>query len=444
MISARTFRGGIHPLHSSGEGKRLTAALPVEPMTAPKTVCIPMAQHIGAPCVPCVAVGEHVKRGQKIGQTRSFVSAPVHASISGTVTEIAPHLVVGGNMVTCVTIENDFADEWAEECLAEPRDLDSITAEEALNAVLEGGLVGMGGAAFPAHVKLSPPKDKKIDFLLVNGAECEPYLTADHRLMLEQSKRIIGGIRLFARILGNPRCIVGIEANKRDAAEVMRQAAEGTNVEIRVLPVKYPQGSEKQLIQVLAGRQVPSGKLPMDAGCVVANVSSAAAAYDSAVLRRPVTERVLTVTGAVEHPRNLLVRVGTRMEELVEFCGGLKPDADRVVSGGPMMGIALYDLSVPVVKGTSGVLALTREQTNPGKLTNCIRCGRCVRACPMHLMPFELCNDVERNDWQAAEHHSVLDCMECGSCTYVCPARRNITSSIRIAKRQVMALRKKQ
>ena len=190
MISARTFRGGIHPLHSSGEGKRLTAALPVEPMTAPKTVCIPMAQHIGAPCVPCVAVGEHVKRGQKIGQTRSFVSAPVHASISGTVTEIAPHLVVGGNMVTCVTIENDFADEWAEECLAEPRDLDSITAEEALNAVLEGGLVGMGGAAFPAHVKLSPPKDKKIDFLLVNGAECEPYLTADHRLMLEQSKRI--------------------------------------------------------------------------------------------------------------------------------------------------------------------------------------------------------------------------------------------------------------
>ena len=424
MISARTFRGGIHPLHSSGEGKRLTAALPVEPMTAPKTVCIPMAQHIGAPCVPCVAVGEHVKRGQKIGQTRSFVSAPVHASISGTVTEIALHLVVGGNMVTCVTIENDFADEWAEECLAEPRDLDSITAEEALNAVLEGGLVGMGGAAFPAHVKLSPPKDKKIDFLLVNGAECEPYLTADHRLMLEQSKRIIGGIRLFARILGNPRCIVGIE--------------------VCALKSLYPQGGEKQLIQAVTGRQVPSGKLPMDAGCVVANVSSAAAAYDSAVLRRPVTERVLTVTGAVEHPRNLLVRVGTRMEELVEFCGGLKPDADRVVSGGPMMGIALYDLSVPVVKGTSGVLALTREQTNPGKLTNCIRCGRCVRACPMHLMPFELCNDVERNDWQAAEHHSVLDCMECGSCTYVCPARRNITSSIRIAKRQVMALRKKQ
>ena len=182
----------------------------------------------------------------------------------------------------------------------------------------------------------------------------------------------------------------------------------------------------------------------MDAGCVVANVSSAAAAYDSAVLHRPVTERVLTVTGAVEHPRNLLVRVGTPMEELVEFCGGLKPGVDRVVSGGPMMGIALYDLSVPVVKGTSGVLALTSEQTNPGRLTNCIRCGRCVRACPMHLMPFELCNDVERNDWQAAEHHSVLDCMECGSCTYVCPARRNITSSIRIAKRQVMALRKKQ
>ncbi len=443
MNKVKSFAGGIHPLHAIGSGKGLTQSLPIEELPAPKRVYIPMVQHIGAPCAPCVAVGDHVARGQKVGEVRGFVSAPVHASVSGTVVSIAPHLTIGGNLVPCVVIENDGKEEWAPECALGERSPEEVDASAALAAVLEGGLVGMGGATFPTHVKLSPPKDKRIDYLLLNGAECEPYLTADHRMMLENCKKIIGGVQVIARILGNPQCIVGIEANKKDAIARMEQAAEGTGITIASMPVKYPQGSEKQLISVLTGRKVPSGKLPMDAGCVVVNVSSAAAVYDAVMLRRPLTERVVTVTGAVGQPRNLRVRIGTLVEELVAYCGGLKGEVDRVVSGGPMMGMALFDLAVPVTKGTSGVLALTREQTSPGKLTNCIRCGRCLKGCPMHLMPFELCNDVEKNDWKAAEKHNVLDCVECGSCTYVCPAKRAITSSIRIAKRQVMALRKK-
>ena len=441
MISARTFRGGIHPLHSSGEGKRLTAALPVEPMTAPKTVCIPMAQHIGAPCVPCVAVGEHVKRGQKIGQTRSFVSAPVHASISGTVTEIAPHLVVGGNMVTCVTIENDFADEWAEECLTEPRDLDSITAEEALNAVLEGGLVGMGGAAFPAHVKLSPPKDKKIDTLVINGAECEPYLTCDYRIMLERAEEVADGILLLARALGAEKVLVGVEDNKPDAAETLRALGKFSVV---LLKTKYPQGAEKQLIYALTKRKVPDGGLPMDVGCVVSNIQTALATSEACRKGKPLYERVLTVSGgAVAHPKNLLVPTGTSCREVVDFCGGVLEEPVKIISGGPMMGFAMFDYHVPVTKTTSALLVLTKDEVSRSRATACINCGRCVSECPEHLLPTKLATFAEHRKEEAFVKYNGMECCECGCCSYVCPAKRPLVQEIRSMRKMVMANRKK-
>lgn len=443
MHKVKSFLGGIHPLGSIGHGKSLTADSPIEQMPAPKYVTIPMSQHIGTPCRPSVQKGDYVQVGQRVGEVGGFVSAPVHASVSGTVVEVGPKLTAGGGTGLCVVIENDFKDEWAQEHTLDKRLLDEVDAAQALKSLADCGVVGMGGATFPAHVKLSPPKDKKIEYLILNGAECEPFLNADHRMMLEYSEKIIDGVRLIARILGGPKCIIGIEDDKKAAAATMEKAASGTGIEVTLMPVKYPQGSEKQLIHVLTGRQVPSGKLPMDVGCVVVNVSTAAAVYDAVLMHRPLIDRVVSVTGSVVHPKNLMVRIGTNIADLIEHCGGLKPEVDRVVSGGPMMGIALFDLNVPVTKGTSGVLALNNKQTGRGTLTNCIRCGRCVKGCPIHLLPYELCNDVEKNDWAAAEKHSALDCVECGSCTYVCPAKRNITSSLRIAKRQVMALRNK-
>ena len=441
LSSIRSFRGGIHPLHEIGGGKAATRGLAIERAPAPARVCLPMSQHIGGPCVPCVQVGQRVLRGQVIGRPRGFVSAPVHASVSGTVVAVGPHAAIGNANATCVVIENDGRDEWDPACA--PADVSALTPQEILSRIGEAGIVGMGGAAFPSRVKLSPPGEKKIDFLLLNGAECEPYLSADHRMMLEEGEKILRGASFVAKALGGPQVIVGVEANKRDAAEVLTSLVSPYGFRVQVLRVKYPQGSEKQLISALTGRKVPSGGLPMDAGCVVVNVSTAAAIADAVELGLPLTERVLTVTGAVKTPKNLRVRIGTPVQELIDYCGGLNADAARVVSGGPMMGIALFSLDVPVVKGTSGILALTKAQTETGEATACIRCGRCVRICPIHLLPYELCNDFERGDFAAADKHNALDCIECGSCTYVCPAKRNITSAIRVCKRQVQALHRK-
>ncbi|MDR2514458.1 MAG: electron transport complex subunit RsxC [Christensenellaceae bacterium] len=437
----KTFSGGIHPLEKTHHGKGLSEHLAITKPEAPRRVKLPMAQHIGAPCRPLVVAGDRVLRGQLIGETGGFVSAPVHASVSGAVLSVQPERAIGGQTPLTVTIENDFKDETVEFIPADPA---ALSREELLKRVAAAGLAGMGGAAFPLHVKLSPPEGTKIDYLLLNGAECEPYLTADHRMMLERGEMILKGAAILKRILDADAAIIGIEANKQDAIANLERLAQGSGIKIQPLRVKYPQGSEKQIIQSLTGRQVPSGKLPAAAGCVVVNVSTAHAVYEAVALGKPLIDRVLTVTGeGIETPANLEVPIGTEISHLIACCGGLKDGSARLVSGGPMMGIAVFEEDLPIVKGSSGILALLHGSQDAHGEGPCIHCGRCSRGCPIHLQPYELYSDMLKKDWAAAEKHGALDCVECGACSYICPARREVTSAIRVAKRQAQALKRK-
>jgi electron transport complex protein RnfC len=440
MRRSRTkgFPGGIHP----EERKALTAEVPIRAARIPSRVVIPLQQHTGAPCEPLVGKGDRVKVGQKIGDSKAYVSAPIHASISGTVTGIARHPHPLGPEIMAIFIESDGEDAWAEG-VGQHRDYASLSAEELRAIIREAGLVGLGGAAFPTHVKLKPPPEKKVDLLLLNGAECEPYLTSDHRLMVERPGEIAEGLRIFMKILAVERAMVGIESNKPEAIAALRkQFASEPSVEVVEMPVKYPQGSEKQLIQALTGRQVPSGGLPFDVGVVVQNVGTALAAYEAVALGKPLFERVVTVTGeAIAHPSNLLVRIGTPLEDLIAECGGLVKEAGKVVVGGPMMGLAQYSLSTPVVKGTSGVLVFPRKEGELLEEGPCIRCGRCLEACPMRLCPHLLVDSVQAGDMESAEQAHLLDCMECGSCAFVCPAKRHMVQWIKYGKSEIAARR---
>ncbi|WP_094604773.1 Proton-translocating ferredoxin:NAD(+) oxidoreductase complex subunit C [Sporomusa silvacetica DSM 10669] len=430
---AKSFRGGVHP----DDRKRYTAAKPIEVAPIPQKVIIPTRQHIGAPCAPVVKVGDLVKKGQVIAEAQAFVASPIHASTSGKVVEIAeyPHPVFG----TCqaVVIEGDGQDEWVPG-LPLNRDWQSIDAKELKEIVRLAGLVGMGGATFPTHVKMSPPPEKPIDSFILNGAECEPYLTADHRVMLEQTERIVTGMKIAMKIISVSKGYVGIEENKPDAIEVMRKACAGSSIEIVPLKTKYPQGAEKTLIKVILDREVPSGGLPMDVGAVVQNVGTLVAIADAVEKGLPLIERVATVTGgAIAEPKNVLLRVGATFSQAVAMCGGFKEQPVKVIMGGPMMGMAQCTLDVPVIKGTSGILALSAADVNIGPEQPCIRCGRCVEACPMGLVPSMLSILGERSAFATAkEEYSLLDCVECGSCVYVCPAKRNIVHYIKLSKAQ--------
>jgi len=434
-----TFKGGVHAPHR----KQDTRNKAVEYMQAPKMVSIPLQQHIGVACQPLVKAGDAVKLGQKIGEARGFVGAPVHASVSGVVKAIkqVPHPSMGSGLA--VIIENDGKDEFDDSI--KPGDIGSMDAEQLKELILEAGIVGMGGAAFPTHVKLSPPKDKSIDTVILNGAECEPYLTADHRLMLEASHDVVDGLKVIMKVLGVERAYIAIEDNKPDAVQVMADAVKSVQgVEVKRLKTKYPQGAEKQLIYVVTGRQVPSGGLPMDVGVIVCNVGTSAAIARAIKTGMPLIERIVTVTGSgVAEPKNLMVRIGTSFMDAIQACGGFVGQPAKVISGGPMMGIGQYSLDVPVIKGTSGIVVLTREEAEVPEAEPCIRCAKCVEACPMRLVPLLISAYALKEDYDNSEKFHAMDCIECGCCSYTCPAKRPLVQSIRVAKRMITARRRR-
>lgn len=426
-----TFRGGIHP----PDKKALAAQQAISEAKPPKIVIIPLSQHLGAPCKALVSIGQEVKKGEMIGEPGGFVSAPVHASVSGKVVSIAEFPNAMGRMVPSIVIENNMKDEWT--ALKDNPDYMKLSGEELKEKIKAAGIVGMGGAAFPTVVKLSPPKEKPIDAVLINGAECEPYLTADYRLMLEQPKEIIEGLKILMKVLGVQKGYVGIENNKPDAVAKMQEAARGeTGIEVITLEVKYPQGAEKMLIKAILGREVPPRALPMDVGVVVQNVGTAVAIYEAARFGKPLVERVVTVTGeGIRDPRNLMVRIGTPVSQLVGECGGFQNSAGKVISGGPMMGFALSSLEIPVTKGTSGILVIPEtDVVHAEEFGPCIRCGRCIDICPMGLMPSMLSVLAEKGFYEEAKEYNLFDCFECGSCTYVCPSKRPIVQFVRLAK----------
>ncbi len=438
-MKAVTFSGGIHPRYE----KDRTAGLAVKPLPDSDEVVIPLSQHIGAPASACVEKGDEVLRGQAVGEPGGFVSTFIHSPVSGKVKAIEPRPGMGGVPVQSVVITNDGENRQAEfEGLG--AGWESADADTLKELIRKGGLVGMGGAAFPTHVKLSPPKEKPIDAVVLNGAECEPFLTSDHRVMLERADDVVTGLAIVQKVLGASKAIIGIEQNKPDAIEAVTKAAQGKNIEVFSLEVKYPQGAEKQLIDACLGRQVPSGGLPMDVGVVVQNVGTAAAIADAVVLGKPLIERIVTVTGpAINDPSNLLIKVGTPVNKVIEACGGVKDDIGKLISGGPMMGMAQYTDEVSVTKGTSGLLFLTKDDVDLDDPGPCIRCGRCVRVCPMRLPPTEIATYSAKTMIEEAEESGALDCIECGSCSFECPSHITLVQHIRLGKAAIMAAKRK-
>ena len=441
MFFTKMFPGGTHP-HEGVNGKAVNSGNAIRELPAPQRVVIPLCQHIGAPAAALVKKGDTVLMGQKIGEAASFVSAPVHASVSGKVVGIENVEVASGAVVPAVVIENDFQDAWVE---LHPSDHpETLTAAELQSIIREAGIVGLGGATFPTSVKLTPAEGKTIEKLIINGAECEPYLTADHRLMLEKSSEIIDGLHLMMLALDVKEAVIGVEDNKKDAIEALLAACKGVEgITVKALPVMYPQGGEKQLVYACTKRKVPAGGLPIDIGCVVCNVGTVYAIQQAIREGKPLIQRVATMGGLVNNPGNFLVPIGCSVGNLIDACGGLTNDVRMLISGGPMMGMAINRFDIPVTKGTSGVLALGKEAVDPEE-SPCINCGRCVKTCPMQLMPTKLDLLLRKGEYEEAEKCGVLNCMECGACTFVCPAKRLLTQSCRQGKKVIRARQKKE
>jgi len=430
-----TFKKGIHP----DDMKSLTNQKPVEKIPIPEEVFIPLQQHIGVSGDILVEKGDEVKTGQVIGKSEKFVSSPVHASITGQVKTIDKFLHPLGVKAMMIHIEKTSEeDEWA--TFKSPENWENASVEDLRNIIWQAGIVGLGGAAFPTHVKLAPPKEKEINTFILNGVECEPFLTADHRAMLEMGEKMLTGMSIIMKILGTENGYIGIENNKPDAIDMMRDLTSKKFSSFKVIPlkVKYPQGAEKMLIEAIVKRRVPAGGLPMDVGTVVNNVGTALAVANAVLEGRPLIERIVTVSGqGIVEPKNLLVRLGTSFQTLIEHCGGLKDNATQVYMGGPMMGFAQYNMNVPVVKATSGIICQEKSEIIEKKTYPCIQCGNCVSVCPMNLLPTRISSFAETTKLEEAEEYGILNCIECGSCSYVCPSNIPLVQWIRVGKLKV-------
>ena len=431
--------GGVHPPEN-----KLSAGQKIQVLSPPDTVTIPVHQHLGAPSKVVVKKGDQVKAGQLIAEADGFVSTNIHSSVSGKVGKVDLFPDTSGYRRMAVQIKVD-GDQWEESVDRSDtlvKDF-SLNAEEIRNRIVEAGIVGLGGATFPSHVKLKTPRGKKAEYLIVNGVECEPYLTSDHTLMMERSEELLVGIRIMMKGLGVEKAILGIENNKPDAIQTMREVTKGTPIRVEGLKVKYPQGGEKQLVQALLNREVPSGGLPIDVGVVVFNVGTVHAAYEAVQKNKPLVERVVTVTGkSLEHPSNFMVRIGTPVSFLIEKAGGLPEDTGKVINGGPMMGKALAHLEVPVEKGSSGIVVIKNGEARRKEIRQCIRCTKCVSICPMGLEPYLLMNLSEKEMFEQMEFERVQDCIECGSCSYTCPSSRPLLDYIRLGKAEVARLQR--
>ncbi|MCI8659098.1 MAG: electron transport complex subunit RsxC [Lachnospiraceae bacterium] len=435
-----TFKGGVHPY----EGKELSENKPTQVLIPKGDMVYPMSQHIGAPAAPLVKKGDKVLVGQKIGEASGFISANIISSVSGTVKAVEPRRVASGAMVNSVIVEND-GEYQTVEGLGTDRDPAKLSKQEIRDIVKEAGIVGLGGAGFPTHVKLTPKDENAIEYVLVNGAECEPYLTSDYRMMLEEPEKLVGGLKVILQLFDKAKGVIGIENNKPEAIKKMQELTKDEpRIEVCELLTKYPQGGERSLINAITGRKVNSSMLPADAGCIVNNVDTVIAIYMAVCKTTPLMRRIVTVTGdAIANPQNYSVKIGTNFQELIEAAGGFKTQPEKLIAGGPMMGMALFDLDIPVTKTNSALLCMTKDEVAANEPTPCIRCGKCVSVCPSHIIPVMMMKAALKGDCEKFEKLNGMECVECGSCAFICPAKRPLTQAFKEMRKTVAANRRK-